>query len=359
MEDEAITLETLGWNAQWEARFADLRAKGLEPARVAVEDKHHYVVLNAEGDWSAVVAGKVLHRAESPADLPKVGDWVAISRVPHERKVVIQQVLPRQTKLSRKVPGREVEEQVLVTNVDVVFIVQALDRPMKAALLERHLVMVHETGARPVVVFNKADLAEDASEVLHHARAVAGETPVEIVSAKTGQAMDELCQFIAPGTTVVFIGPSGVGKSSLINQLYGEEIQATTEVRESDCKGRHTTTWRELILLPGGGLVIDTPGMREFQIWQADQGLHETFSEIDELAVQCHFRDCTHTVEKRCAVLAAVENGTLPHERYESYLKLRRELAHLQEAQHRHVYLERKRQTKIAQRAFKKFKREM
>ncbi|MEW6303667.1 MAG: ribosome small subunit-dependent GTPase A [Verrucomicrobiota bacterium] len=353
-----MKLEKLGWDSEWEARFSPFHEKGLAPGRVAVEDKHHYIALTSQGHLTAQVAGKVLHNAESTAALPKVGDWVALTPLPNEDKGVIHHVLPRKTKLSRKLPGREVEEQMLVANIDLVFIVQPLDREYNPRLVERHLIMVHEGGAQPVVVLNKTDLCPNLAQRLDDARGAAGDAPVVAASAKLGEGIEELQRFIKPGTTVVFVGASGVGKSSLINALYGDEVQATAEVRESDAKGRHMTTWREMIILPNGGLVIDTPGMREFQMWLADEGVQGTFTDIEEVGTRCHFRNCSHTVEKKCAVLAAVESGEITQERYNNYLKLRRELEFLEQAHTRHGYLERRRRTRVAQRAFEKFKRD-
>ena len=249
------------------------------------------------------------------------------------------------------------EEQVLVANIDVAFVVQALDQSFNLRRLERFLVMALEGGSRPVVVLNKTDLCDDFESRQLEAQSAAGAAPVVGVSAKTGKGLRALKQFIRPAETVVFVGSSGVGKSSLINRLYGEEVQATIEVRERDAKGRHTTTCREMILLPNGGLVIDTPGLREFHMWLAEEGLETAFPEIEELAVRCHFRDCSHTVETRCAVLDALACGEISRDRYDSHLKLRRELDHLAGEQTKHTYRERKRQTRIAQRAFNKLKR--
>lgn len=352
-----MTLEAFGWNDTWAQAFAGLGRANVEPGRVAVEDKHHYVVLGAGGELIGRAAGRLLHEAASTADLPKVGDWVAFKKLPREEKAMIHCVLPRRTRLSRKVPGRETEEQVMVANVDIAFIVQGLDQSFNPAVVQRHLLMAHEGGVMPVVVLNKVDLCEDVLEKLAAIERMAADAPVVAVSAKTGQAMDSLKQLVRPGQTIVFIGASGVGKSTLINQLYGEEIQATAEVRERDAKGRHTTSWRELILLPNGGLVIDTPGMREFHMWLAEGGVHEAFPDIDELAVRCHFRECGHTVEKRCAVLAAVDAGELPRERYEQYLKLKRELDFLSHAHDKRAQIERRRSAKLAQRAFNKWRR--
>ncbi|MBI5383792.1 MAG: ribosome small subunit-dependent GTPase A [Verrucomicrobia bacterium] len=339
-----MDLASLGWDSFFDSAFAPFRDQGLVAARVAMEDKHAYVLLNDQGDFTASVSGKFLHQRDSNAELPKVGDWVAASLVPGEDKAIIHAVLPRRTKLARKVPGREFEEQVLAANIDVAFVTQALDQSFNPRRLERFLIMVHEGGAKPVVVLNKTDLCDALDARLTEAQRAAGSAPIVPACALSGRGMKELREFLQPCTTSVFIGPSGVGKSSLINRLYGEEIQATLEVRESDAKGRHSTTWRELIVLPNGALVIDTPGMREFHIWLANQGLPETFPDIEEIAVRCHFRSCTHTVEKRCAVKEAVEAGQLPRARYENFLKLKHEIDYMVEERRKHTYMARKRE---------------
>jgi ribosome biogenesis GTPase len=315
------------------------------------------VVFHESDPLIGKISGKLLHDAASPAELPKVGDWVAFKALPNEDKATIHHVLPRRTKLSRKVPGRETEEQVLVTNTDVAFVVQALDRSFNPALIQRHLAMVVEGGVKPVVVLNKADLCDDILAKLATVERISGDTPVIAVSAKTGRAMDSLTQLVRSGQTVVFIGASGVGKSTLINFIYGEDVLPTTEVRESDAKGRHTTTWRELIVLPGGGLVIDTPGMREFQMWLSGETGQDAFADVEEIGVRCHFRSCSHTTEKRCAVMEAVESGALSRERYESYLKLKRELHFLSHAAHQRDFNERKRKRKLSTRSAQDWKR--
>ncbi|MBC8097003.1 MAG: ribosome small subunit-dependent GTPase A [Akkermansiaceae bacterium] len=344
MAEKSLSLETLGWNAALEESFSSFREKGFEPGRVAEEDKHHYVIFAKAGTFIGKVTGRFLHETKTRALLPKVGDWVAFSLVRNENeKAQIQGILPRRTKLSRKVPGRETEEQVLVTNVDVGFVVQALDQSFNAAQLQRHLAMVVEGGVKPAIVLNKADLCDDLPEKLATVKGVGAEAPVIAVSAKTGKAMSSLLKMIKPARTVVFIGGSGVGKSSLINFLYGEDILPTTEVRESDSKGRHTTSWRELIVLPNGGLVIDTPGMREFQMWLAGETGQEAFADIEAIALGCHFRSCGHVSEKRCAVLEAVEKGVITKERYTNYIKLKRELTFLDAAARQKRYIENKR----------------
>jgi ribosome biogenesis GTPase len=337
MSQPELSLSRLGWNAEWEAVFAPHRERGLRAGRVAVQDKHHYVLFAEEGELIAQIAGKFFHGLKSDANLPKVGDWVAFKpTMAGEQKAVIQAILPRRTKLGRKIPGRETEEQVLVTNVDVAFIVIALDETFNPRLLERFLLMVVEGGAKPVVVLNKADLCEDLEGHVAQARACAGDAPVIAVSAKTRRAVKNVLEHIKPGAAVVFIGASGVGKSTLINRLYGEAIQPTTEVRETDSKGRHTTTWRELIVLPNDGLVIDTPGMREFQLWMAGEGIHEAFPDIELLALKCKFRECRHGTEKDCAVQAALAAGSLEQKRFDNFLKLRGELEFLEKARTYH-----------------------
>ena len=347
-----MDLKSLGWSPFFEEAFAPLQARGWLPARVAVEDKHAYVVLGEGGEWSATVPGRLLHARASNADLPKVGDWVAVSPPAGSGSALIQSVLPRRTRLARKVPGREIEEQVLAANVETAFVVQALDQGWNLRRQERFLTMVHEGGSSPVLVLNKADLCQDRETCLSAARQAAGDTPVLLASARTGLGLKQIREQLRPGATAVFIGPSGVGKSSLINRLYGEEIQATIEVRASDAKGRHATTWRELIQLPWGGLVIDTPGMREAQIGIEAGGLGEAFPDIEEAGVGCHFRNCSHTVESRCAVQAAVASGQISHDRFQSYLKLRREQDYMSEERRRHTYLARRRESRLARQAF-------
>lgn len=350
-----MSLTKLGWNSVLDTQFAPHLAAGWIPGRVAVEDKHFYRIWTAEAEVSAQVTGKALHEARSTkSKLPKVGDWVAVKLLPNEQKAVIQAILPRRTQISRKMTGRDVEVQILATNIDTAFIVTAADASFNAARLERMLVMVHESGARGVVILNKIDLCDDLNIKLVDAARVAGDVLVLAVCALTGRGVKKLAGLIQPGQTVVFIGTSGVGKSSLINRLYGEDIQATMEVRANDAKGRHTTSWREMIFLPSGGVVIDTPGMREFHIWVAGEGLKETFPDIEDLSTRCHFRDCTHTQEKKCLVLEALSAGTLARERYDSFIKLQGEISYLNEAEKQRIWQNRKHGNRVAHRVFNK-----
>jgi len=346
-----MDLTQLGWNADLNQQFAPYHAKGLVPARVAVEDRHFFRVWTADAELLAQVTGKCIHEARrSNSKLPKVGDWVAVKLVPNEQKAVIHAILPRRTRLCRKLTDRGNTEHVLATNIDTALMVTAVDASFDASRLEQMLVMVRESGARPIVLLNKIDLCDDLKARIADAKRVAGETLVLTACALTGRGMKKLAQLIKPGDTAVFIGTSGVGKSSLINRLYGEDIQATVEVRTNDLKGRHTTSWREMIFLPQGGVVIDTPGMREFHIWIASEGSRQTFPEVDALAVRCHFRNCTHTKENQCAVIEALAGGTLPRERYDGFLKLHLELHSLREAERRAAWQGRKRSNRGAQR---------
>lgn len=348
-------LTKLGWNAERDAQFGTHAAKGLVPARVAVEDKHFYRIWTADSELTAQITGKLMHESRRDHSiLPKVGDWVAVKLVPNEEKATIHDILPRRTSITRKMTGRDTAAQILATNVETVFLVTAADPTFNAARLERMLVMAHESGARPVVILNKIDLCDDLDTKLAEAQRVAGNALVLAVCALTGKGLKKLAALIKPSDTVVFIGTSGVGKSSLINRLYGEDLMPTVEVRESDAKGRHTTSWREMIFLPKGGVVIDTPGMREFHIWGAIEGAKEAFPEIEALAAGCHFRDCTHTKEKDCAVLVALAAGTLPRLRYDSFVKLQVEIGYLREAEKRAGWQDKRKGDRVAHRVFNK-----
>ena len=350
-------LTQLGWNARLEAAFAPHRAAGLIPARVAVEHKHFFTVFTVDSEVPAQVSGKLLHGSNLAA-MPKVGDWVALTlHAEQEAKATIHVVLPRATQICRKEAGRKDLVQVLAANIDVVFVVQGLDDNFNARRLERFLVMVHEGGAQPVILLNKTDLCPQAAQRRADLQAALGDTPVLAVCALTGTGVKSLWKWVRPGETVAFIGSSGVGKSTLINRLFGEEIQDTLPVRESDAKGRHSTTRRELLVLPRGGVVMDTPGTREFHLWLADTGLQDTFPEIEELALRCHFTGCGHTVEKQCAVIEAVRTGGLTDDRYRNYLKLRGDLAKLTVSA-RQNNLASQRRDRVALRAYNQFKRD-
>lgn len=318
-------LEDWGWDAQWTASFGDDAAKGLFPARLIEEQRGLFQIMSERGVRSARTTGSMRHKAADRAGLPAVGDWVSAEAVPNEKVVLIRRILPRRTKLSRKAAGETMEEQVIAANLDTVLVMTALNADFNVRRLERFLTVSLESGATPVLVLNKLDACEEPGPYLEQARLAAGSAPVVALSAKTAAGLDALSAWIKPGRTVGLIGSSGVGKSTLVNRLAGNEGIKTAETRASDERGRHTTTHRQLFILPGGGILLDTPGMREMQFWDSEQGLAKTFEEIDALAPSCRFKDCVHDSEPGCAVKAAVAAGALAAERLESWTKLRKE----------------------------------
>jgi ribosome biogenesis GTPase len=322
-------LTALGWDEIRAEQFEPYAPTGLVPGRVAVQHRGAYDVLTEHGELRCDVAGRLYDESSSPADLPAVGDWVAVAARTDEGGGTVQAVLPRRTKFSRKTAWQAAEEQVLAANVDVVLIVTSLNEDMNLRRLERYLTLAWESGARPVFVLTKADLTEEVDAAVAEVESIAFGVPVVALSSITGAGLDLLRGHLPEGVTAALLGSSGVGKSTLVNTLIGEELLETREIRD-DGKGRHTTTRRELVQLPGGALVIDTPGMREIQLWVADDGLEEAFEDVTELFGHCRFSDCAHESEPGCAVKAAIADGTLSQERWESYLKLQREMAHLE-----------------------------
>lgn len=301
--------------------------EGLTLARVIAEHKGRYAILVNNQERSAEITGKMMFEAVTRKDYPAVGDWVAVQMYDGESPCIIHRILPRTTTLSRKTSGKEMEEQIIAVNVDIVFIVQGLDNDFNLRRLERFLVVASQSGAAPVILLSKTDLhaPETLQEVLQEVHAVAKSAPVIAYSARTMQHLDDIRKYITAGVTVCFVGSSGAGKSTLINRLLGREKLATQEVRSEDSKGKHTTTHRELIHLPDGGCVIDTPGLREIGLWDADTSIDTTFADIIDLGLQCRFTDCTHHEEPGCAVRAALDDGSLDEGRYISFLKLQRE----------------------------------
>lgn len=323
-------LQDLGWTDSHTTDFEPHAAAGLVPARVAAQHRGAYVLFSELGELRAEIAGRLSHEAAGPGDLPAVGDWVAAAVRPDEGAATVRHVLPRRTKFSRKVALNATEEQVLAANVDAVFLLMSLNADYNLRRLERYLATAWESGAQPVVVLTKTDLVDDVAERVLEVEAIAYGVPVHAISSLTGDGLELVRSHLAPGRTIALLGSSGVGKSTLVNTLAGEELLATQEIREDDGDGRHTTTHRQLVLLPGGGLVLDTPGMRELQLWDVSDGVSETFADIAELAARCRFADCAHRHEPGCAVKQAIEDGTLEFSRWASYKKLQRELAHLE-----------------------------
>lgn len=323
------TLLNLGWNEYFANHFAPYAEEGFSVGRITLEHKRMYRLLSEHGELLGEVTGKLRFEATGREDYPAVGDWVVISARPEEKKASIHALLPRKSKFSRKVAGDTVEEQIVAANVDTVFLVNALNNDFNIRRMERYLILAWESGANPVIILSKADLCDDLDARMAEVESVAIGVPVHVVSAEHGQGLDELSTYLGKGQTVALMGSSGVGKSTLINKLSGMELQRVSGVREGDDRGRHTTTHRELSLLPSGALMIDTPGMRELQLWEADEGFRGAFDDIETIAETCRFNDCKHMREPGCAVREAIADGSLDKARFDSYLKLQRELAHL------------------------------
>jgi ribosome biogenesis GTPase / thiamine phosphate phosphatase len=315
-----LNLNDLGWGDGFAAALQP--HDNCIPARVSAQHRGEYDVLTERGELRVRVTGRLRHEAASAADLPAVGDWVAL------RDEAIHAVLPRRSAFVRKVPWSPTEAQVLAANLDTVFVVSALDGDFNLRRLERYLTLAWESGATPVLVLTKADLCKDPLGVLLEVEQVALGVAAHVVSNVTGEGLDEVAPYLQPARTIALLGSSGVGKSTLANRLLGVELQATKEIAD-DGRGRHTTTSRQLIRLPGGALLVDTPGLREIQLWDADEGIQEAFADVDELAADCRFNDCAHMREPGCAVQAAIDEGRLPRERLQSYRALQRELKRL------------------------------
>jgi ribosome biogenesis GTPase len=324
---------------------------------VAVENREQYLLLTARGERPAEVSGRFMFEANAPSDYPKVGDWAVVTDDPSWKTAIIHALLPRRTRLSRNAAGTRTEEQVLAANIDVIVLVQGLDFDYNLRRLERELVMVKKSGAEGIVILNKTDLVPDPGAMIAKVREASPKTRVLAVSALTSDGLEDLRRCLHPRKTYIFLGSSGVGKSTLINRLAGAEVLDTAPVREDDSKGRHTTSRRQLLLLSGGALLIDTPGVREFRLWEADGAVDDVFSDISALAAGCRYADCVHVKETGCAVRNAVAAGSLPAERYESYLKLRKELASLESRQREKPGSDKKEWSKDIHRALKTFKK--
>jgi ribosome biogenesis GTPase / thiamine phosphate phosphatase len=314
------TLAALGWTDEHEAAFEIHAERGFEPARVVAEHRGGYLVRGERDERLAQARGR-LRDHELWGSMPAVGDWVAVCDAPGGR-YAIEAVLPRRSKVSRKTPWLKAEEHILVANVDTVLLVTGLDADFNPRRLERYLVAAWDSGADPVVVLTKLDVCEDLGMVAE-AEATAVGVPVFAVSNLTGEGIDALRALLRPARTFVLLGSSGAGKSTLVNRLAGRRLMPTGDLRR-DGRGRHTTRHRQLLVLPGGALLVDTPGLRELQVWEGD--VDSAFSDIAELATRCRFNDCAHSTEPECAVQEALETGALDPERYKSYRKLEREL---------------------------------
>jgi ribosome biogenesis GTPase / thiamine phosphate phosphatase len=344
----------LGWDEQREHELASWH-RDMEPGRVLAEHRGAYSVLTARGQVWAQLTGKLRHTVNARADLPVTGDWV-VTEVLDEDRASVHAVLPRRTRFSRNVAGKATEEHVLAANIDVSFLVASLEFEVNLRRIERYLTLAWSGGTDPVVVLTKSDLAGDPEDIvyeLQRVETVALGVPILLTSSETGAGLEDVRDTLAGSRTGVLLGSSGAGKSRLVNALVGNDIQDVTDVR-SDGKGRHTTTRRELIALPGGGVLVDTPGLRGLKLWDGGDGVAATFSDVEALAADCRFRDCRHASEPGCAVLAAVSEGTLEVQRLDDWRKLQRELEYQRSKQDQHLAQQRRREWKTIQNSLRK-----
>src|SRR5258706_5690466 len=358
-----MDLHLLGWNAHWRALFEPYLSQSLVPGRVIAEHRDAYRMEIESGEGAGALAGRRRHDAERRSELPAVGDFVAVRlRGPNvpagDGQAIGEAVLPRRTAFVRRMAGRRSDDQVIAANIDTVFVMTGLDHDFNVRRVERYLAAVWESGASPVVLLNKADLCEDVDRRVGELRTVAIGVEVLVISALTAERVDAVAAYMSPGVTAGIVGSSGVGKSTLLNRLLGREAQAIREVRAHDSRGRHTTTHRELFVVPDGGLVIDTPGMREFTLSDADDGVDAVFADIDGLSANCRFADCAHRGEPGCAVREAIGRGEIGADRLAAYEKLIKEMRYAESRGDRTAEAERKRQGRIGAKAIRRMKQD-
>lgn len=346
-------LQQYGWTEQFAAAFAEHAGEGRVPGRVVLEHTHIYRVGTEAGELLARVSGRLRHRAESRPDFPGVGDWVVVEPVA-DSDARIHAVLPRFSRFSRRAAGDSTEEQIVAANIDIVFLVGGLDFDFNPRRIERYLVVAWESGATPVIVLNKADLVPDPARHIAEVEQVAPGVRVHAVSARQTDSVDVLRQYVTTGRTAALLGSSGVGKSTIVNRLVGHDLLRTQDVRITDSRGRHTSAARQMVLLEGGGILIDTPGMRELQLWDAGEALGDAFADVAALAASCRFRDCRHLQEPGCAVRTAEASGRLAATRLASYHKLEAERAQQARQVDARALLEDKRRAKVQTRALNK-----
>lgn len=325
---EKICIEHYGWTAAWEKRWSDeqLELASRQPARIIADHGHMQRLITAEGECWGKVSGRMRHDNLETGIAPAVGDWVAVTHEPGE-EAIIHHLLPRQSRVSRQAAGPVTKEQLIAANVDTLLIVAALNHDFNLRRLERYVLMAWNGGVRPVIVLSKSDLCDDVQERISQVEGIAPGVEVLAISAIEGEGKERLENYLQPGITVALTGSSGSGKSTLVNWMMGKDVQITQAVREGDSRGRHTTTHREMFVLPQGAVLIDTPGMRELHLWdEGEGGLSQAFGEIDELAGACRFIDCTHTKEQGCAVKEAIDKGELDKKRLNNFLKMQKEL---------------------------------
>ena len=347
-----ISLPALGYNEFFRNEFSKIENTSYLPARIISEHKGIYRVQDDQGEYLGEISGKLRYTAINRQDFPVVGDWVAIQRLEGEGKCIIHVILPRKTKLSRKSPGKTIEEQILCSNIDYIFIVQSMDATFNVNRIERYLSISWESGAIPVVILSKKDLCESPESILLEAESAAIGAKVHAISSLEEDSLGIIKTYLTSGNTIAFIGHSGAGKSTLINKLSRRELQKTNEIREADSRGKHTTTHRELFVLDNE-LLIDTPGLREIQLWGDESMLQETFADIDSLSALCKFVDCKHESEPGCKIKEAIANGEISEERFANYEKMKRELEYLESRVDESAMLQRKQKERKFHKTFR------
>lgn len=356
-----MKLTTLGFSTYFEEQVTAFKKESklanCVPARVTLEHKHSYRVLAEEGEWLATVAGHFAYTSVAREDYPAVGDWVLVEKMAGEEKAIIHKLFNRKSVFSRKVAGQEIKEQIVASNVDIVLLVMSLNADFNIRRLERYLVAAWDSGAKPVIVLTKADLCDDITSMVREVELVAFGVDIFVTSARSGEGIAAIQNLFTEGVTGALLGSSGAGKSTLMNALSGEELMKVSGIREDDAKGRHTTTHRELIVLPSGGCLIDTPGMRELQLWDQSESLSSSFRDIEEFAAACRYRDCTHHMEPHCAVQQAIIDGALEQSRLQSYFKLQKELAFIERKTNMQAKLNEQRKWKQIAKGMKKGKK--
>ncbi len=359
MEELTVKLKKLGFRSFFEQQLKELsedKLKNKVPGRVLLEHKHSYRVATEQGEWLATISGSYAFQSFSRTDYPAVGDFVLVEKMPGEDRAIIHHLFERSSKFVRKMAGFEIDEQIVAANVDVVLLVMSLNADFNVRRLERYLVAAWDSGATPVIVLTKADLCDQVNDYVQQVEAIAFGVEIMVVSAMTGEGLDAIRALLTEGRTAALLGSSGAGKSTLTNALLLEEKMHVSEIREDDARGRHTTTHRELVVLPTGACLIDTPGMRELQLMDQADSLNVSFSDINEFATNCQFRDCTHKKEPNCGVLSAIEDGALDEARLNSYFKLQKEIAYMEKKTNATAQLAEKRKSKQISKSIKKYK---